>query len=420
MQTIHMKADCDGPASEDLTRKRNLRSQQPFWAETPSIAVRTRAEPRHRHYDCVVIGGGVSGALVAQALARPGRRLLVVDRRKPGHGSTMASTAMIQHEIDVPLHKLAQSMGEADAMAAWRRSAKAVADLSSLAGMLGVNCAMERKKTLFLAGDEMGMRALKTETEMRLAAGLEADYLDHHAVLSEFGIDRNAAIVSNRSASCNPAQLAAGVLNSLPAADIDIVSPMEITDVVETEGEIVLATDTGRLITCGMAVFATGYEFLKRMQSPSHQVLSTWALASKPHCPRPAWIKDFLVWEASDPYLYFRSTPDGRLIAGGEDESDEHAHLDARKRARKSDAITGKLEALAHIARFEPAYRWSALFGATRDGLPIIDRAPGMDNVFAVMGFGGNGLTFSMIAAQIMAAEANGKPDPDARLFRFR
>jgi glycine/D-amino acid oxidase-like deaminating enzyme len=34
-----------------------------------------------------------------------------------------------------------------------------------------------------------------------------------------------------------------------------------------------------------------------------------------------------MIWEASDPYLYLRTTPDGRIICGGEDEdfSDEAA-----------------------------------------------------------------------------------------------
>lgn len=40
--------------------------------------------------------------------------------------------------------------------------------------------------------------------------------------------------------------------------------------------------------------------------------------------------------------------------------------------------------------------------------------------VLSVMGFGGNGITFSMIAAQIVSAQLSGQPDPDAAIFRFR
>jgi choline dehydrogenase-like flavoprotein len=53
--------------------------------------------------DVAVVGGGVSGALTALALSKAGFDVVVVDRRTPGKGSTLASTAMIQFEIDTPL-----------------------------------------------------------------------------------------------------------------------------------------------------------------------------------------------------------------------------------------------------------------------------------------------------------------------------
>lgn len=66
------------------------------------------------------------------------------------------------------------------------------------------------------------------------------------------------------------------------------------------------------------------------------------------------------------------------------------------------------------------AYGWSAPFGTTRDGLPIIDRVPGTSHVHVVMGFGGNGITFSTIASEIVSARIAGRKDADEDLFRFR
>jgi glycine/D-amino acid oxidase-like deaminating enzyme len=62
---------------------------------------------------------------------------------------------------------------------------------------------------------------------------------------------------------------------------------------------------------------------------------------------------------------------------------------------------------------------WAAAFGTTNDGLPLIGLVPEMKHTFAVMGFGGNGITFSKIAAEIVSAEIAGQPDPDAKLFAF-
>jgi glycine/D-amino acid oxidase-like deaminating enzyme len=42
-----------------------------------------------------------------------------------------------------------------------------------------------------------------------------------------------------------------------------------------------------------------------------------------------------------------------------------------------------------------------------------------MPNCYAVLGYGGNGFTFSVIAAQTIAGSVGGQPDPDAELFDF-
>ncbi|HRO16394.1 MAG TPA: hypothetical protein PLL33_15420, partial [Paracoccus sp. (in: a-proteobacteria)] len=62
-----------------------------------------------------------------------------------------------------------------------------------------------------------------------------------------------------------------------------------------------------------------------------------------------------------------------------------------------------------------------AISGArARGGLPIIGRAPGHDRVFAVRGFGGNGVAFAMIACAFLQprrrASAGEKETPDRRL----
>lgn len=42
-----------------------------------------------------------------------------------------------------------------------------------------------------------------------------------------------------------------------------------------------------------------------------------------------------------------------------------------------------------------------------------------MKNCYAAMGYGGNGVTFSMMAAQILRGLIVGTGDPDADLFSF-
>ena len=402
------------------TRKDDLRTGAPFWLSTPGISVRFRADPGRAFYDVIVVGSGISGALMAEALTRAGKSVLIVDRRPPARGSTPASTAMIQHEIDVPLTQLQAQRGTRAANAAWRRSVRAVNDLIALADTLRLDCRMQRKPALYLAGDQMDAEALRAEAAARRRIGIAAEWLDRETLKSRFGIDRDAAILSPDSAIANPAQLTAGLLRAAQKRGAVIASPVEITDMTELPCGVALATRDGQVLRAGHAVFCTGYEFLPQMQSRSHHVTSTWALATKPLKSLPDWLRDTIIWEAADPYLYFRADPSGRLIAGGEDEDNADRNDDPALLSRKAACIIAKLEAVTGLRALVAEYVWAAPFSVTSDGLPIIDRVRGHDRVWAVMGFGGNGLTFSMIAAQIVQAGIDGQRDPDAGVFRAR
>jgi len=402
------------------TREDDLRTGEPYWLSTPRTTVTARREPRSHTYDVIVVGSGISGALVAEALSREGRSVLVVDRRPPVRGSTPASTAMIQHEIDVPLTKLREQRTSRAANAAWRRSVSAVNDLVALSRALKIDCAMQPKAALYLAGNEMDGEDLAKEAAARQKIGIDAEWLSRSRLREEFGIDREAAILSRDSASANPAQLTAGLLKAAVKRGAEVCSPIEVTDMAELDSGVVLATSDGRVIVGEHAVFCTGYEFLPQMRSNLHRVTSTWAIASAPIKSMPPWLNDTIVWEASDPYLYFRADPSGRLIAGGEDEEASDKNASPAVLQRKAKVIVTKVETVTGLRVGRAEYGWAAPFSVTKDGLPIIDRVEGYDRIFAVMGFGGNGITFSMIASQIIAAAIKGQPDADARLFALR
>lgn len=402
------------------TREDDLRTGTPLWVKTPHSTVEALpALPRDR-CDAVVVGAGISGALMAEALTRAGKSVLVLDRRPPVRGSTPASTAMIQHEIDVPLTRLQKKIGTEHADRAWLRSVRAVEDLVTLARTLKLDCQMRAKPALYLAGNDLGARALANEAKAREGIGIHAEYLKHADLMERYGINRPAAIWSNSSASANPAQLTAGLLQVALARKAQIVSPVEVSDMAELPSGIALATKTGEVLVAEQAVFCTGYEHLRQMNTKFHHVTSTWALASKPMNSLPEWMHDTITWEASEPYLYFRTDEAGRVIAGGEDEDASETNADPKKLADKVKIIARKLHDLTGVKIGKPAYSWSAPFSVTDDGLPIIDRVPGFERVFAVMGFGGNGITFSVIGAQIIAAAISGRPDSDSNIFRFR
>ena len=72
--------------------------------------------------DVLVIGTGITGALVAHRLATLGCDVVMLDRRTLARGSTVASTALIQYEVVMPLVRLADRIGAAAAREAYRQT----------------------------------------------------------------------------------------------------------------------------------------------------------------------------------------------------------------------------------------------------------------------------------------------------------
>lgn len=399
------------------TIKRDLRTGRSLWADSPGLGVPVKPLTQAIAVDVAIVGAGISGAFMAHELSRD-HSVAVLDRRPPLMGSTVASTALLQWEIDLPLTALAERIGGAKAKRAYLRSRAAVDYLKRIVGEERIVCGLKDKATLYLAGDEYGHRALQAEADARAAIGLESVYAGPAELRDRFGIDRTGAIVSQGSASGDPARLAAGLLRRAQARGAKVHSRVEVMQAASDPDGVTLLTDAGHAVRAKSVVFCCGYEFPKGVPTSGAKVISTWAMASKPRQRCPAWLRDTLVWEASDPYLYFRMGGDGRLIVGGEDEASPEAHEDRARLKRKCATIAAKLKRLLPEVEFEIDYSWAGAFGESATGLPNIGPVEGMDHTWAVMGFGGNGITYSVIASQVVAAAIRGGNDPDADLYR--
>ena len=152
-----------------VTKSKDLRTGRSVWQAGRASPVPHRRLTRDIETDVLVVGAGITGAMVADALSAEGFKVAVVDRRGPANGSTTASTALVQYDIDTPLTKLAPRIGKRDAIRAWRRSRLAVDALAARLKELGVDAA--RRDTLYLAGNVLDVAGLEREHEARLAAG---------------------------------------------------------------------------------------------------------------------------------------------------------------------------------------------------------------------------------------------------------
>ncbi|MBG1232330.1 NAD(P)/FAD-dependent oxidoreductase [Aestuariivirga litoralis] len=398
-----------------LTRKRKLKSGTPVWLLSPPRIISHGLSSAASH-DIAIIGTGISGALMADALQRVGFSVLVLDRRNIMSGSTPASTALLQSELDVPLTQLEKQLGKSDAARAWIRSAEAVRSLEARVSDLGIDCDWKPRETIYLPGNVLNNDELKLEWAARAAIGMRARYVNRKGLADFSGLSKAGAIITRGNAEADPVKLVQGLWKHFTNEGGTLVNHTEVVDVDQTRLRVRLTTADGKHIMVKHAVFCTGYEVLERARPKGYRIISTWVLATKPQ-PRKIWKSGSLIWEAADPYLYLRSTADGRIIAGGEDESFSNEEKRDALTPAKVARIAAKAQKLLPEVDFTPEFAWSGCFGESPKGLPAIGPIPGLSRCYAVLGFGGNGITFSMLAAELVSRHIQGLKDPDAELF---
>jgi len=400
-----------------LNDKKELRAGRAVWRSYPMPRIAHAPLRRDANCDVAVIGAGISGAMVASELTEAGFSVILLDRRGPLKGSTSATTALLQYEIDTPITQLKRKIGEADAMRAWRRSKLGLESLAACVAELEIPCGLKRCRSLYLAGDVLDIGGLKKEMQMRRRAGLHTRYLSGVALQDE-GINGGGALESFGSFSANPMHLAAGFLRHALVKGARLYAPMTVKDVEPHPRFVSLLTKQGPEVKARTVIFATGYEIPDHIRPDCHQVHSTWAIATRPQpasLPHPMP----LIWEASDPYLYARATSDGRVICGGADEpfTDEDKR-DALLPEKKA-LLERKLKRLLPGIDSKAEFAWTGAFGTSTTGLPTIGPVPGMLHCYAILAFGGNGITYSRIAAEMVRGYLTGRQDPDADLFAF-
>lgn len=399
-----------------------LKSSEPFWLVKNGIISSYPSVKQDLETDILIVGGGITGSLIAHQCIQDGYKVVLCDRREIAHGSTSASTSMLQYEIDTPLYRLIEMIGEEGAVTSYQACFEAIGRLGEIAASIRSHCGFEAKQSLYFAAFKKDLPWLEQEFEARLKYGFPVHWLSEEVILSEYGMHKAfGGILSEQGASVDIFTLTHDLLRYNIKKGLEVYDQTDIVTVKYKRNGIEALTEFGNKIKAKKIIYCNGFESTELIKESFVRLLSTYAIVGE--CfegDEGQHLKDTLFWNTADPYLYMRTTDDNRLLLGGGDED----FVNAQKRDHlinvKEQYLKKQLGRLLPDYEMRTDFAWAGAFGATKDGLPYIGPHPDFKNAFFVLGFGGNGITFSVTGMQMLSDYLQGKHHPLNYYFRFR
>lgn len=397
----------------------DLTSGCPFWPVKDGLVATYPALEQSVECDVAVLGGGITGACVGHALAGAGVDVVLLDKRDAGTGSTAACTGLIQYEVDVHLHDLAERIGTEKAQRSYQLCLEANRGLADLVRRLGDDCGYAQRPSLYLASRQRDVASLRKEYAARRACGIELEFLDQRAIRARFGLEAPAALLSPEAGEIDAYRLTHALLTRARRDGLRAFDRTRVTRIEHRRKRVVLQTDRGPRVSARSLVLAAGYEMSPFFRDARIKLRTTYALATEPVKSFDGWRDRCLIWETRRPYFYARTTSDQRVLLGGGDDAFTRPDAHVKLLPRKTGALTRRFMKMFPRIVVEPAFRWAGVFAETDDGLPFIAACGKMPGTFIAAGYGGNGITYSFLAGQILRDLLLGHPNRDADLFRF-
>ncbi|KMQ69286.1 FAD-dependent oxidoreductase [Chryseobacterium sp. FH2] len=398
----------------------DLKSNEPFWLLKNGLIKSYPSLKSDEECDVLIIGGGITGSLIAHQMIEDSYKTILIDKREICNGSTSATTSMLQYEIDVPLFELKEKIGEKGAIESYKACSDSIDILERLSEKIKSKAGFKRKKSLYFASKKEDVDWLKKEFEARKKAGFEVKWLDADKILENFGLEKTfGGIVSNQGASIDAFKFSHELFELNTKKGLKIFDKTEMIKVEYFKGFNIVTVDSGFQIKAKKIIYCIGYESKNLIKENFVNLKSTYAVVSEIDDDKFKNITSTLVWNTDEPYMYMRTTDDGRMLIGGGDED----FYDAEKRDKLLDKK--EKEILKGLKKIKPDYHfytdfvWAGTFGETKDGLPYISEHEKFKNSYFVLGFGGNGITFSVTGMEMASLFMQGKKHPLSRYFKF-
>lgn len=345
--------------------------------------------------DAVIIGGGVMGCTLLYYLAQRGvGRPLLLERSVLGSGSTGRSQAICRMHYSNPI----------TASMAWN----SLQVYANFGDQVGGESGFVKTGYLVVVED-IDRPSLELNISMQQELGINV------GLISPDELRELAPMIATfqgeglawepDSGYANPYLVTTSFAARARELGAEIVTRVSGTGIEISGGRVrAVLTDQGRVET-PLAVVAAGPWANNLMdgvgvQFPLIPVRHQVALATRPPGTLP---EHPIVGDIAQSFSFRPESPTLTMVGFGEDEAELDNYDEGIDQAEAADAMTRLIRRMPGMEQSYYRGGWSGLFTTTPDWHPILDRVPGVEGLFCMVGFSGHGFKLAPAIGQAMS-----------------
>ena len=283
----------------------------------PYFCYSTEKVKQYKYLDCdikcavLIIGGGIDGAIANYYLSKK-FDVALVDKGRIGMGCTSCATALLEYQLDDFASDLNKYMTKDEIIMAYNMGLEAVQKIEKFIKKYGNNCEFALRPTFLYTNSIFTVQKIKQEYFFRKNNGFDCKL--YESKNNPFPI-KCGIYVENGGCEFNP-YLFTKMMIENSNNQSKIFENTNIKELTKTHNGNVAITIFGEKIVCKKILIATGFNWEVLNKSDLCDRFITYSIVTSP-IKEISWKEKALVHDATSPYHYLRTLPDGRIIFGG-------------------------------------------------------------------------------------------------------
>ncbi|HYC79953.1 MAG TPA: FAD-dependent oxidoreductase [Candidatus Binatia bacterium] len=343
--------------------------------------------------EVIIVGAGLAGVLTAYKLAKAGKQVVVLEKKKIGSGATEYTTAFLTNDIDTDLIDLVKMFGKDKAQLVWESHAAAISEIEHIAKEENIDCGFKRVSSIVYTNKEDGALDFQEEVELASDMGFAVSLHPHN----DFNFKNFGYMETKNQAKYHPLKFLFGLAEAARKYGVKFYEDTEVVETEQQENVWYAKTKEGFWATGTNLILTTYYP----LQNPVQTLFKKGMYVSyvmEALIPK-GMIPENIYWDDANPYHYFRidaynGTHD-RMIIGGEDHRAE-IKIDEEKNYAALEAYLRSIVG----ENYQITRKWNGPILEPSDGLALIGET--YPNQYVATAFSGNGMTYSGVASILL------------------